>query len=286
MKSIVAKVCCVIWIVLLHACTKEPSAGVELLEGATQATVLASDSEANTLTLQLKPTGIEKVVHVYPGDALVYKQGMSIQGVLGGEHFDSIWPADPIQTRVMHDRNARLREDTVARGLKVYRASGEYLPPFALYSQDAQLVTPESWRGKYVVMNFIFTRCPQPTMCPASTARMVRLQREAKNLGIDNLELVTITFDPTYDTPGILKYYALTRGINTENFTLLTGPNSAIQDLMKQFGILIRPEDGTLDHTMATLIVDTHGKIRYRKDGSRWSVQEFIDQLNRIQANP
>lgn len=277
---------CAFTLLLFNGCTQKPKTKESADENTIHATVLGSNPADNTLTINVKSTGESASVQVYPGDALTYKKGMLIQGTLTGEHFDSIWPADPIQMRVMNDRNVRLRQDTVTRGLKVFRAAGEYLPPFALYNQDAQLITPEAWRGKYVVMNFIFTRCAQPTMCPASTARMVRLQREAKAKGINNLQLVTITFDPEYDTPGILKYYALTRGIDTENFTLLTGPSTATQDLTKQFGILIRPDDGTLDHTMATLIIDTQGKIRYRKDGSRWSVQEFIDQLNRIQANP
>jgi len=277
---------CALTLLLLNGCTQEPKSNESSEDNTTYATVLESDPAGNTLTIRLKSPEESTTVHVYPGDALTYKKGMPIQGTLTGDHMDAIWPADPIQKRIMSDRNAHLRQDTVTRGLKVFRAAGEYLPPFALYSQDAQLITPEAWKGQYVVMNFIFTRCAQPTMCPASTARMVRLQREAKTKGIDNLQLVTITFDPEYDTPGILKYYALTRGIDTENFTLLTGPSTATQDLTKQFGILIRPDDGTLDHTMATLIIDTQGKIRYRKDGSRWSVQEFIDQLNRIQANP
>ena len=273
-------------LLLLNGCAQAPDTEEAIETEATHATVIKSDPKNNTLTVKFKSTGEETTVDVYPGDALTYKEGMLIQGTLTGERLDSIWPADPIQTRILNDRNARLRKDTVTRGLKVFRASGEYLPAFALYDQNARLTTPESWKGQYVVMNFIFTRCAQPTMCPASTARMARLQREAKSLGMNKLQLVTITFDPEYDTPGILNYYALTRGIDTNNFSLLTGPNSAIQDLMKQFGILIRPDDGTLDHTMATLIIDTQGKIRYRKDGSRWSVQEFIDQLNRIQAHP
>lgn len=286
MKSVASATLFAITLLLCACSSEQPSSQEATPKGMTEATVIGSNPNDNTLTLKLKPDGEKITVNVYPGDALTYKPRDIIKGSLVGNRLENIWPADPIQERIMRDRNGRLRSDTVTRGLKVFRAAGEYLPPFALYDQDSGLITPESWRGKYVVINFIFTRCAQPTMCPASTARMVRLQREAKASNINDLQLVTVTFDPEYDTPGVLKYYALTRGIDTENFTLLTGPNSAIQDLMKQFGILIRPEDGTLDHTMATLIIDPQGKIRYRKDGSRWSVQEFVDQLNRIRTNP
>jgi protein SCO1/2 len=83
------------------------------------------------------------------------------------------------------------------------------------------------------MMNFIFTRCPVATMCPASTieddgnpAPRGR-RRRAKNI-----EFVSITLDPAYDTPGVLKEYAVLRGSIRRIFPFSPGPDAAIKDLL------------------------------------------------------
>lgn len=258
-----------------------------------QTFVLSADTQNQTLTIDNRlniphlPAG-ESIVHVHPGDALNGYVGKIIHGHWvqsnGLSFLERIWIEDPITERIARDINTQLRRDTVTRGRKAFRATGEFLPQCALFNQDGDLmIIPDSFKGKYVVMNFIFTRCAQPQMCPASTARMARLQQELRANHLDNVHQISITFDPEYDTPGILKYYASTRDIDTHTYSFLTGNPNAIEDLMTQFGIIIVPEEGTLDHTMATLIIDPRGKILYRKDGSRWGIQEFIDRIRSFQ---
>ena len=116
-------------------------------------------------------------------------------------------------------------------------------------------------------------------MCPASTAKMIQIQSSAKAKGIRNLELVSITLDPDYDTPAVLKNYAKVRGIDTTNFTFLTGPESAVRDLLLAFGVLSERDGNLLKHTLATVLIDEGGVIRYRADGSGWSADEFLDRL-------
>jgi protein SCO1/2 len=131
------------------------------------------------------------------------------------------------------------------------------------------------------MLNFIFTRCPVATMCPAATQKMIRTQELAREAGVTNLELVSITLDPEYDTPGVLKEYAELRGIDTANFSFLTGPESAIKDLFKQFGILTEMKGGVLNHTLATLLINEQGRIVWRADGSGWSPEEFVGKMAR-----
>ena len=61
-----------------------------------------------------------------------------------------------------------------------------------------------------------------------------------------------------------------------ENFHLLTGDPSTVDDLLRQFGILTMEEDGTINHTMATLLVDVNGRVAYRKEGATWTIEEFL----------
>jgi len=61
-------------------------------------------------------------------------------------------------------------------------------------------------------------------MSSAATVKMMSAQKLAKEAGVKDLEFVSITLDPAYDTPGVLKEYASVRGIDTSNFSFLTGP--------------------------------------------------------------
>lgn len=191
-----------------------------------------------------------------------------------------IEPFDPVQTQLVQARAKELRQDTFIRGKSAYREIGEQAPSFALLNQDGKAVEFSHFRGKQVVLNFIYTRCPVATMCPAATAHMMELQRLARDKGVRNLELVSISFDPAYDTPIVLKEYAATRGIDTSNFTFLTGPESAVRDLFAQFGVVVEPGENILKHSLATVLFDANGRIVHRVDGSKWEARDFLQRLS------
>lgn len=231
----------------------------------------------------------ELKVVVNPGDFANNYSGKSVRAQLsqradGSMLLHNIYVDDAAALSRLEQANANLRRDTVERGRRVFRLEGEYIPEFGAWNEYGDVVTDKDFRGKYLVVNFIFTRCPTPDMCPAQTMRMARLQRELKDSGRTELvELVSFTLDPEYDSPGILRDYAETRGLDLSNFTLLTAPKKAMEDLYRQFGIVAYEADGTIDHTMGTLLISPMGKILYRKSGSRWSVNDFLKALETAQ---
>ncbi len=186
---------------------------------------------------------------------------------------------DPVKEAAIKAAAGQLRQDTAIRGKDVYRELGETVPDFALYDQNGAVFSPGQVRGKWVVMNFIYTRCPVATMCPASTARMQGLQRTARERGIRDLELISVSLDPAYDTPTVLRQYAEGRGLDPANFHLLTGPESAVRDLLQQFGVIVEPGENYLKHTLATLLIDPTGHIVHRIDGTSWSPDDFLKRL-------
>lgn len=241
------------------------------------------DVEASRITLQLSGQDGSESFRVGSGDISWLATGDVVRGSAApfgtGRILENIWPADT-ETEQKIDTAARtLRQDTLARGYKAIRRTGERVPNFALFNQEGEVVTPHNFRGNYVVLNFIFTRCGVPTMCPASTQRMHDLQNRLRAEGLDGWHLLTLSFDPEFDSPGILQQYISSKNINTQGHTFLTGPKGAVDDLMQQFGIHRRNRDGTIDHTMATLIINPEGKIHYRKDGARWSVDDFVARI-------
>jgi len=219
------------------------------------------------------------------GDIAIARPGQRIRGemyVKGGNVFlEKIWPDDSQTVAQINAATNALTQDTAMRGKGAYREVGETAPDFTLLDQEGRAVAMNRFRGKQVMMNFIFTRCPVANMCPAATMRMTAVQKAARAAGITNLELVSISFDPANDTPGVLKEYAEARGIDTSNFTFLTGPDAAVRHLLAQMGIIREFEGETIKHTLATLLINEQGKIVYRADGSQWEVPEFVGRMRK-----
>ena len=217
------------------------------------------------------------------GDASIYKAGDRVRGRIarsGAEaRLDTIWPDDPVQNAIVGSAKDAFRRDTVSRGSKAFRGIGEVAPDFTLYNERGAVVSLRSYRGRMVVINFIFSRCAMPRMCPAATSRMSMLQTEARKAGVDTLQLLSISFDPDYDTPGILAGYSKNYGVDSDGFSFLTGDGGVVKDVLKQFGVDVRYEGGTFNHTMSTILLDKHGRIVFRRDGSRWEVGDFLDRI-------
>lgn len=258
------------------------------------ARVTKVDKEKSTFTITREPTtGVTNskeppfIAKVTDGDLQVGYLNRRIVAYLsetdqGLPRLKAIAPADRHAMLVVSERQRVLRRDTITRGRRPFRGEGEYLPPFALFNQFGELVTPEKLRGKTIVLNFIFTRCAVPRMCPAATQRMVALQKFAREKAFDNLQLITISFDPKFDTPGILHTYGKGHGADFNNYWFLTGNDLMIKDLQKQFAIQTKKEDGRINHTMATVLIDKVGKIQYYRPGSLWRVGDFMDRILKL----
>lgn len=246
-------------------------AGEVRIEHASVAGLL--ESGTHDFTISSADLALLEAGDLMRGQAIRYGDGHRV------EHVFRLDPRAESKARMI---NGQLRRETVAAGSRVFRGEGDFMPGFAFFNQDSELVTGDSLKGTAVLMNFIFTRCGMPEMCPASTQRMTAIQQKLKEEGIDGVRLVTVSFDPSYDTPGILRQYAESRGIEFGNFDLLTGDPQAIDDLMRTFGIFVRGDGPMRQHTMATLLFDENGKIVYRKEGSRWSVEEFMERIRRL----
>jgi protein SCO1/2 len=221
---------------------------------------------------------------VSSGDAAVAKPGQRIRAEMipsktANFRLEKIWPDDKVATDTVAAVANSLRQDTHNRGKEAYREVGEPIPDFALYDQEGRVVQSGRFRGKQIMLNFIYSRCPVATMCPASTAKMMQAQKSARDAGIKNLELVSISLEPSYDTPGVLKDYATVRGIDTTNFSFLTGPQNAIDDLLTQFGVIAEFKGGVVQHSLATLLIGENGKIVHRVDGSSWDPTEFVARM-------
>jgi protein SCO1/2 len=179
--------------------------------------------------------------------------------------------AEPTPTaNVSSKATARLRE-------------GEIVPFFGLTNQDGKRVTLDTFRGQSFVLTFIFTRCPVPNFCPRISQNFSELQEAIKseNGAAGKTRLLSITLDPQFDTPAILKNYAQHQKADPDIWTFATGESAEIDHLTQSFAVFVQPEGGTISHGLATALIGPDGTVIKIWRGNAWKPSEVIDELRR-----
>jgi protein SCO1/2 len=154
-------------------------------------------------------------------------------------------------------------EERPLEGLKAFGA----VPEFSLIERDGRRITLSELRGKVWIVNFIYTNCPDT--CPIQSAQMREIQETFKNE--KDLRLVSITVDPTRDTPQVLSEYANRFTADPARWFFLTGEKETIykfaQEGFRLGAVEIphekRPESGaTHTHSPRFVLVDREAQIR------------------------
>ncbi len=158
---------------------------------------------------------------------------------------------------------------------------GDEMPVFQLRDQEGKTITLETFRGHPFVVTFIFTRCPIPNFCPRMSQNFAELQKaiQASSGPLAATRLLSISFDPEFDTPALLKQYGAHAGADFAIWTFATGEPAEIHDLTSAFSVLVQPEAGTISHSLATALVDGEGKIVRIWRGNGWTPREVLAAL-------
>lgn len=151
-------------------------------------------------------------------------------------------------------------------------AIGAALPDFALTDQSGRTVRLADLRGKIVAIDFIYTRCPLPDVCPRLSANFAMLQK--KFAGRD-VVLLSVTVDPDFDTPVVLAEYAR-RWAASPAWRFLTGN---VAPLAAALGEIYWADEGSIGHNSTTTIVDRHGRVAARVEGSGYRSGQLADLI-------
>jgi protein SCO1/2 len=166
-------------------------------------------------------------------------------------------------------------------------ASGDAVPDFKLLNQSGRAIDLKQYRGKVLVLTFIYTRCPLADYCPRMSHNFAQIDKALaadKDL-YSRTHLLSISFDPTYDTPKVLKSYggAYTGRYVNETFDHweFAAPNAAELPKMQQFFDLgITPGDnGALQHSLSTLVIGKDGKVVAFWPTNDWEVGEVLSKI-------
>jgi protein SCO1 len=170
---------------------------------------------------------------------------------------------------------------------------GDEVPDFKLLNQSDEKVGLKDYRGKVLVMTFVYTRCPLADYCPRMSRNFAQIDKalEADPTLYAETHLLSVSFDPKFDTPKVLKSYgaAYTGKYVNETFKHWTfaAPNEAELPKMEEFFDLGVPpgENGTLQHSLATLVIGRDGKVVAFWPTNDWSVDQVMAKVKAAAAS-
>ncbi len=139
---------------------------------------------------------------------------------------------------------------------------GKQAPDFTLTDQTEHRVRLSQFRGKLILLNFIYTHCVD--VCPIVTANLVKVQKELIKRGwwVKDVVFISITTDPARDLPSVLLKYAKARGADSAGWHFLTGDLGIVTSVHKLYGITVLPADkGLQEHTLPTFVIDRKGFV-------------------------
>ena len=167
-------------------------------------------------------------------------------------------------------------------------APGDQIGDAALVDQDGASRPFSSFRGHRVAVTFVYTRCPFPEFCPMMDRHFRAVQQAiADTPALGDVRLVTVTMDPVFDTPAVLKRHAERRGADPRVWTFLTGELAAVDAFTSQFGLYVERNDrnsADITHNLVTVVVDADGRLVSRHTGNDWTPAQLVADLSTTPA--
>lgn len=158
-------------------------------------------------------------------------------------------------------------------------AVGDAVPNVTLVDQDGTPFQLADLQGRRVVLTFIYTRCPLPDYCPRLSLQFQAL-RDQLGPAQEDVQLLSVSFDPAYDTPAVLRTYAAQYTPDTARWTFATGTLEQIATLAAAFGVFYEADGATFDHNLTTALIDAEGRVAHLWRGNTWRAADVMGQLD------
>jgi protein SCO1/2 len=170
--------------------------------------------------------------------------------------------------------------------------AGDAVPNFVLLNQSGKKIGLGQFKGKVLVMTFVYTRCPLADYCPRMSRNFAAIDKDlsADKALYAKTHLLTVSFDPAYDTPKVLKSYgeAYTGKFTEETFWHwdFAAPELAEMTKMEEwFSLGVTPgDDGMLQHSLSTLVIGKDGKVVAFYPTNDWVVGDVETQIRKAVA--
>jgi protein SCO1 len=166
---------------------------------------------------------------------------------------------------------------------------GDAVPDFTVRNQDGRDLRFRQFHGKELLITFIYTRCPMPNFCPLVTRNFANIEKQLATTPAlyAKTHLMSISFDPDYDTPERLKMYGAgyIGGDAKKTFAhwdFAVAQKPVVAEMARYFDIgLTDAGNGIINHTLSTTLIGADGKVVKFYPGNEWTPEQVLDDVRR-----
>jgi len=250
-----------------------------------------------------------EVISADPGKKLITVKHGDIPGLMPAmtmtyqvaepKQIERLQPGDKITADLVVSENKGRLEKIVLVGKGDGKASpaatehipekGEAVPDFVFVNQDGKIIHFGNYRGKVLLVTFIYTRCPLPDFCPRMNENFRAVQKLAQEIpgAEDRVEFLSISFDPEHDTPAVLKHYAsLYRksapGEKTFDWQFAVPAAKDLPELARFFGLVYQPEQAQIVHSLSTTVIGPDGKVEKWYSDNEWTPADAAQAISSL----
>jgi protein SCO1/2 len=160
---------------------------------------------------------------------------------------------------------------------------GKPVGDFVLLDREGRPVELSRYRGKPLLVSFIYTACFQA--CPTITRNLQKaVEGTVTTLGPERFNIVSIGFNQPFDSPEAMKVFARHHGVFLPNWEFLSPAQAIVSDLTRNFGFSYIPTLAGFDHINQVTIVDTEGRIVRQVYGEKFTAEALVEPLKALIA--
>ena len=171
-------------------------------------------------------------------------------------------------------------------------SAGDTVPDFKMRNQDGQAIHMGQFKGKALLVTFIYTRCPSPNFCPLVTRNFAKVDRQLATDGTlyAKTHLVCVSFDPEHDTPARLRAYGATYiGSDAKaafaHWDFAAAENDTLKQMAEFFDLgMTREADTSITHTLSTTLIGPDGKVVRFYPGNEWTAEQVVADVKQVAA--
>lgn len=167
---------------------------------------------------------------------------------------------------------------------------GETVPDFSFLNQNGKTIYLNQFRGRVLLLTFIYTRCPLPNFCVRMSRNFAQIDQALRKdpALYAKTHLLSVSFDPKYDTPQVLRSYggAYTGRYSQETFRhwdFAAPPQNELAKVLQFFDVGATPEkDGTITHSLSTAVIGPDGRLAQWFPGNDWTPDQVLARVRTL----
>jgi protein SCO1 len=172
-------------------------------------------------------------------------------------------------------------------------APGDAVPDFKLRDQDGRSIDLGQFKGKALLVTFIYTRCPRPDFCPRVTRNFAAVEKQlaADPAAYAKTHLICVSFDPDNDTPARLRAYGATYiGSDAKDafrhWDFAVPQKPVLAEMATWFDVgMTDAADGSITHTLSTTLIGRDGKVLRFYPGNEWTAEQILADVRQAAGN-